>query len=362
MPIGLWLGLSTIVVGGALWYAYDAQILPFTAPAGSARASGRDAFTLTALHERLTPAARDEVQRYIDYFRKSRRRGFADALARSTRYVETFQDIFRKAGLPVELAYLPLIESGFVETAESPAKAVGVWQFIEETGRRYDLNRNYWFDMRRDPISSARAAARYLGNLYETFGDWDLALAAYNAGAGTIRWAVRSNQRAQRPTDFWALELPDETRNYVPAFIASMLIAKNPQAFGFEQINFAPELVFDEIRVSPGISLSLLATHMRLEAETLYTLNPELIQGMSPPGDEPYSLRIPLGMRQQVPQLLAGVSAQGSSQWMLHHVRSQDTLQSLAKRYRAHLSAIRTLNGLQNNGDLLRRSFVLIPN
>ncbi|MBI3993066.1 MAG: transglycosylase SLT domain-containing protein [Candidatus Lambdaproteobacteria bacterium] len=360
MPIGLWLGLSALVVGGALWYAYEAQILAFTAPVESSSAQGRDAFTLTALYKRLTPEGRDEVQRYIDYFRKSRRRGFADALARSTRYVETFQGIFREAGLPAELAYLPLIESGYVETAESPAKAVGMFQFIEETGRRYDLSRNDWFDMRRDPISSARAAARYLGNLYETFNDWDLALAAYNAGAGTIRWAVRVNQRDQRPTDFWSLELPDETRNYVPAFIASMLIAKNPQAFGFEQINFAPELIFDEIQVSPGISLSLLANHMRLEAETLYTLNPELIQGMAPPGDQPYSLRIPHGMRKQVPQLLAGVSAQGS-QWMLHHVRSQDTLQSLAKRYRAHPSAIRTLNGLQNNGDLASRSFVLIP-
>ncbi|NIP71974.1 MAG: lytic transglycosylase domain-containing protein, partial [Gammaproteobacteria bacterium] len=128
--------------------------------------------------------------------------------------------------------YLPIIESGFMERAVSPAQAVGIWQFIEETGRRYNLHRNGWSDKRLDPFHSARAAARLLKHLHQTFDNWELALAAYNAGAGTINWAMRVNRKAGLPTHFWALDLPEETENYVPTFLATVMIAKNPEAFG----------------------------------------------------------------------------------------------------------------------------------
>jgi membrane-bound lytic murein transglycosylase D len=247
-----------------------------------------------------------------------------------------------------------------VETAVSPAKAVGVWQFIEETGRRYDLDRNHWFDRRRDPISSTRAAVRYLSALHREFQDWDLALAAYNSGAGTVRWARKVNRRAKLPSHYWALDLPDETQSYVPAFIASVLIAKNPAAYGFNGIDFAPALRYEEVKVSPGTSLSLLEIQLDMKERTLFNLNPELTRGVAPPGNQPYAMRFPPGLRRKLPILLAGVETKLSN-WMLHHVQLQDTLQSLARRFSARPSKIKKVNGLQDNGDLLQRRFVIIP-
>lgn len=356
IPLGIWLGISVIVAVVAL--AVALQKAPAPPQAGLGQGSG--AFSLTSLHERLPEDAKAQVQRYIDYFRHNRRRGFSDSLARSTRYVERFKEIFREKGLPEELAFLPLIESGFVETAVSPAKAVGVWQFIEETGRRYNLERNSWFDRRRDPISSAKAAASYLAHLHEEFKDWDLALAAYNSGAGTVRWAQRVNRRAGEPLHYWSLDLPDETRNYVPAFIASVLIAKNPAAYGFDKIDFHPEIEYEVVKVSPGTSLALLEVQLDLKERTLFNLNSELTRGVVPPGDVPYALRVPPGYGRRIAAKLAGVETQPNN-WMLHHVQYQDTVQSLARRFRARPATIKKINRLQDNGELLQRRFVIIP-
>ena len=329
-------------------------------PTPPAETATNHPFALSRIHERLPPEALVRVEGYIEYFRTSRRRGFQDSLARSTRYLAGYRRIFRQAGVPEELAFLPLIESGFVETAVSPAKAVGVWQFIAETGRRYDLSANHWFDKRRDPIISGYAAARYLRHLYKVFGDWDLALAAYNSGAGTVRWAVKANRKAGRPTDFWALELPEETRNYVPAFLAAMLIAQNPPAFGFHDIRFMPKVVFEQIKVSPGFSLAFLAEKLGIEAETLFNLNPALLRGQIPPGTPQYSLRIPLGIRRQVPLRLTGIRPL-TRDWVLHRVTSEDTLQELASRYRALPARIIKANGLQGLRELTKGSILIIP-
>ena len=356
IPLGIWLGISVVVAVVALVLALKQA----PGPPKASLSQGSGAFSLTALHERLPEDAKAQVQRYINYFRESRRRGFSDSLARSTRYVERFKEIFREEGLPEELAFLPLIESGFVETAVSPAKAVGVWQFIEETGRRYNLERNSWFDRRRDPISSAKAAASYLAHLHEEFKDWDLALAAYNSGAGTVRWAQRVNRRAGEPQHYWSLELPEETRNYVPAFIASVLIAKNPAAYGFHKIDFHPEIEYEVVKVSPGTSLALLEVQLDLQERTLFNLNSELTRGVVPPGDVPYALRVPPGYAQPIAAKLAYVQTQPND-WMLHHVQYQDTVQSLARRFRARPATIKEVNRLQDNGELLQRRFVIIP-
>ncbi len=318
-------------------------------------------FSLTALHRRLPEQGLEAVARYIDYYRNKRRRGLEAALARSTRYTERFRRIFRRLGLPEDLAYLPLIESGYLESAVSPAKAVGIWQFTEETGRRFKLYSNPWFDRRRDPLTSARAAALYFKQLYRTFGSWDLALAAYNSGAGTVRWAIRVNRKAGKPTHYWALKgLPKETRNYVPAFIAAVLIARNLDAYGFGEIRFMPRMVFERMKVAPGISLSFLAEHLEIDGKSLYELNPELLRRKVPPGDSYYRLRIPPGTRRIVRTKFAERGAVPRD-WVLHQVEASDTVQELASRFQAQPGRILKVNGIQDNRELALRKLVLIP-
>ncbi|HEX9843702.1 MAG TPA: lytic transglycosylase domain-containing protein, partial [bacterium] len=268
LPIVQWVGLAGIFVAVAILIA--GEVRPPTVLQGDkARETlviDQGAFSLSALYERLPPEAIGRVNRNIDYFLGTARRRIVDGLARSNKYMESYQQIFREEGLPEELAYLPIIESGFMEKAVSPAKAVGIWQFIEETGKRYNLHQNDWSDRRLDPIYSARAAARLLKHLYGTFGDWELALAAYNSGAGTVRWAIRVNQKAGLPTNYWALDLPEETQNYVPTFLATVMIAKNPLAYGITEIRYKPQVAFDHIKVSPGLSLEELADQSGIPA------------------------------------------------------------------------------------------------
>lgn len=320
-----------------------------------------DPFSVTELHRRLPPYALQEVGRYLDYYRNAKRRGLEGALARSTRFIEGFRRIFRQVGVPEDLVYLPIIESGYMENAISPAQAVGVWQFTAETGRRFNLMSNDWYDRRRDPMRSARAAALYLKLLHKEFNSWDLALAAYNSGAGTVRWAIRMNKKAGLPTHYWALsELPEETRKYVPAFIGAVLIAKNLNAFGFNKIRFLPRLAFDRIKVSSGFSLSFLAAHLDIDEKSLFELNPELIRGEIPPGNTYYQLRIPPGTRRLVSTKLAPVVS-APRDWMLHQVSETDTVQELAMRFQSRSDSILQVNQLEDNQELAQRKFVIIP-
>ncbi|MCZ6644781.1 MAG: lytic transglycosylase domain-containing protein [SAR324 cluster bacterium] len=353
-------GLSTLLVFNLTARSEPPAVLA-DAASRAALAPGSSPFALSALHRRLPPYALEQVGRYIDYFQRTRRRGLEGAIARSTKYLQGFKRIFHEYGLPDELAYLPLIESGFMENAVSPAQAAGVWQFTRETGRRFNLQSNSWFDRRFDPMRSARAAALYLKQLYREFKDWDLALAAYNSGSGTVRWARRVNRKAKRPRHYWALEeLPDETRNYVPRFIAAVLIAKNLDAFGFNKIRFMPRVVFERIKVTPGFSLAVLAKHLDINAQSLFELNPELIQQEIPPGNSLYLLRIPPGTRKLVRAKLAGrVSTPGK--WLLHQVAVSDTVLTLASRFQAKPDRIMRVNGLRDGQELAGRKFVIIP-
>lgn len=317
-------------------------------------------YSFSAMYRRLPANGVRRVEANIRYFQTQGRRRLVDGLARGGKYLETYRAIFREMEMPEELAYLPLIESGFVPTAVSPAKAAGMWQFIEETGRRYNLNRTTWADNRLDPFHSARAAARLLKNLHGQLGDWESALAAYNSGAGTIRWARRVNKKASRPTDYWALDLPDETRNYVPHFMAAVLIAKNPAAYGFGEISFHPALAYEHIKVSPGTSLELLALENNLPLKALQELNPELIRGTIPPGEKPYRLRVPTGSRRSVRERL-NVRNTKLRDWVIHPVSFEDTVEALALRFRAKPTRILEANGLENAEELITRNFVIIP-
>lgn len=360
LPIVQWMGLAGVFVGVALLLAGEVRP-PTVFQGGEAGITERDgAFSLSALYQRLPPEAIDRVNGHIEYFLQRARRRIVDGLARSTKYMESYEEIFRQEGLPEELAYLPIVESGFYERAMSPAQAAGIWQFIEETGARYNLHRNDWSDRRLDPIQSARAAARLLKHLHQQFNDWELALAAYNSGAGTVRWAIRVNQKAGLPTHFWALDLPDETKNYVPTFLATVMIAKNPGAYGLSEIRYQPHIAFDNIKVSPGLSLEELAEQSGISSRVLLDLNPALIRGTVPPGDEPYLLRVPRGARYTLPAKLAGVKT-WPRDWVLHRVHFEDTVQLLADRYRGKPANILQANELEGDEELMLRSYIIIP-
>jgi membrane-bound lytic murein transglycosylase D len=233
------------------------------------------------------------VQFYVTHFSRDKRGLFANYLARSGRYLATMRQILQEHGLPPDLVYLALVESGFNPWAVSPAEAVGPWQFIEGTARRYGLQVNAFVDERRDPEKSTRAAARYLKDLYQQFGCWYLAAAGYNAGEKRVEKTMsRSGSR-----DFWLMRqkslLPQETCNYVPQFIAAALIARNPQKYGFDKISYQRPPRYDRIQVPGGADLRWFADSLDISYEELRELNPELKQSIIPLDQAGYTLKVP---------------------------------------------------------------------
>jgi hypothetical protein len=238
------------------------------------------------------PVARNkEVKAYLVYFSTERKRVIQNYLARSTRYLPLIQEIFQEHGLPEDLAFLAMIESGFNPYAYSPAHAAGMWQFISGTARRYGLEINNYVDERRDPVKSTHAAAKYLLDLYKQFGSWYLAAASYNCGENRVQREIDSSNHK----NFWELSanqcLPNETKNYVPQMIAATIIAKNPEKFGFTHIPYMPPLQFDTVKVNEPTSVRAISVACNVPPEEISLLNPELRKGTTPP--ETFALKIP---------------------------------------------------------------------
>jgi len=237
----------------------------------------------------------EAVAKYILFFTDKARDKFSVWLSRSGRYIELMKEILREENIPEELVYIPLIESGFNSHARSPKRAVGYWQFIAATARKYELQIDWWKDERRDPVKSTVAAAHYLSDLYEMFGSWSLAMAAYNAGEGRINRALNRTNT----DDYWSLlntrYLKRETKNYVPKFIAASLIAKFPEEFGFEELEYHPPLYYDEVTLYSPIDLEAAAECIETKVEVIKQLNPELKRWCTPPNVPDYTLRIPEG-------------------------------------------------------------------
>jgi membrane-bound lytic murein transglycosylase D len=230
-----------------------------------------------------------QVRAYLVYFSTERKGVIRRYLARSTRYLPMIKRVFQEAGLPEDLAYLAMIESGFNCKAYSPAAACGMWQFIRGTGLRYGLNINGYVDERRDPEKATRAAAQYLLDLYKQFGSWYLAAASYNCGEGRVQRELNQSNHK----NFWELSankcLPTETKNYVPQMIAATIIAKNPKKFGFTNIPYLPPLKTEKVQVKETTSLTAAAVAVNVPAEELQALNPELLRGVTPT----YTLNLP---------------------------------------------------------------------
>ena len=281
-------------------------------------------------------------------------------LVRSGRYLPMIHRIFAEEGLPQDLAMIAFIESSFLPMARSNKMAHGIWQFMPRTGRQYGLRSNGVVDERRDPEKSTRAAARYLAYLHEIFGDWYLAMAAYNAGEGKIMRAM--NKTGAK--DFWKLAatsaIRKQTKNYVPAFLASLLISKNPSHYGFTVVP-DPPLEFDTLVLDRSISLHDLAKSSEIPLEDLEFLNPELISHVTPHQPEGYELRIPDGMLESLTLAVASVPTTRPPAFKTHVAKKGDTLPRIARRYGVTVSSIAEANSLSTRARLARGQEVMVP-
>lgn len=244
------------------------------------------------------------VRKWIRYFQTTGRPSFRRWLERSTRYIPYIQTELKRAGLPTDIAYVAMIESGFSSSAVSHAHAMGMWQFIAPTGKRYGLDVEWWIDERRDFEKATQAAIGYMSDLFEQFGSWYLVAASYNMGEGGVRRLIKRH----KTNSFWDLAdrgaLPEETRNYVPKMLAAMLIAKAPALYGFRDLNFQLPFAFEVFDAPGGTDLVALASHLGVSERSLTELNPELLKGFIPREVKSHRIRIPKGSRNAVAQFL----------------------------------------------------------
>ncbi len=305
--------------------------------------------------------ANDRVVASLHFFQTRGRKTFATWLQRAGRYRTLIVDILRREGMPSDLFYLAVIESGLNPRAYSRARAVGLWQFMAHTGRMMGLERTHWIDERRDPIKATVAAARYLkDHLLAEFGDWRLALAAYNAGPGRVRRAIA---RADT-NDYWQLDLPRETKNYVPLFMAAAVIAKDPQLFGFEPQAEEPAFTYEEVVLPadwPYVDLKAAAQLLGIERQVLHDLNPELRQDMTPPGSPSYVLRVPRGKKQLLLDQYASLPAPQKAAVHRYQVQRGDTISGIAQAFGVSTQVIAAANSLRNPHLIRPRQMLYIP-
>lgn len=288
----------------------------------------------------------DSVENHIEYFKTRGRDVFQQWLDQSVRYIPIMKRIFREKGLPEDLVYIAMIESGFNPYAVSWAKAVGPWQFMPHTGRLYNLRIDWWMDERKDPIRSTYAAADHLRDLYNLFGSWPLALASYNAGAGKVQRAVLKS----RSEDFWDLKasryIRKETKNYIPKYMAATIIAKNPEAYGFSRPS-AAVYAYDEVVINESTDLRVIARCAGCTYQQIKELNPSLRRWITPPHETAYLLRIPKGTKETFLVNYAALPPEQKIRWERLQVGPGDTIQSIAQRYHSTPEAIRDVNGLK---------------
>lgn len=299
-----------------------------------------------------------QIERIIDYFQNREHERFQQWLDNAGLYKKHMVPILKEYGLPEEIFYLALIESGFNPVAYSYAHAAGPWQFIASTGALYGLKRNWWIDERRDPIKSTYAAAKYLKKLYDEFDDWFLALAAYNTGELRVWRAIRR----EGTRDYWKLRsLPKQTRNYIPTLMAGMTIALNPEKYGFEN---SPKETWqwDEVTVDRCYEFEDIARVSGVSSTVLKQYNPELRRWMTPPGVEKYVLRVPVGKGKGLAEKLAELpDVESKPQWVTHRVRRGQTLSYIARKYGTSVSALISANNIRNKNQIKVGQVLRIP-
>lgn len=312
-------------------------------------------------------ATNRRVLAYLEFFQVDARDRFAIWLSRLSRYEGMIRERLRAKGLPEDLVYLTLIESGLSNSAVSRARAVGMWQFVSGTGRLYGLEVDPWVDERRDPYKATDAAVSYLSDLVQRLGSVYLAAAAYNAGEGRIQRGVRHLPgQSDSLTDETFFQLADrrylrrETRDYVPKLIAAALIAKQPARYGFTDIPRMPPLQFDEIRVPEATGLDVLAHLADTTTDALLELNPQFVRGVTPPGRE-VTVRVPRGAGTRTAERYDTLSATSRITFVEHYVTRGQTLSDIAKQYRVSASLIQGANPSLRSRTLHVGQRVVIP-
>jgi membrane-bound lytic murein transglycosylase D len=303
--------------------------------------------------------ANNRVLSFVELFQGRLRGSIVEGMERGHRYLPMVRRVFAEEGVPGELVYVPLVESAFKSNALSRASARGLWQFMPATGVEYGLKQNWFIDERSDPEKATRAAAKYLKALGRMFdGDWNLALASYNAGPGRVQRAIR--QSGQR--DFWRLTsstryLPRETRDYVPMIMAAILIARNPQLYGLEVGIVAP-FAYERVSVPNALDLKILAEWSGVTVEELRALNPELRRTTTPLGA--HALKVPVGTAATIERQLASADAL-FVHFTFHTVKRGETLSTIARRHRVSLAELRQANELTARSRIRPNQTLMIP-
>ena len=309
---------------------------------------------VAATVSQLPLSVTDAVLGYVNYFSNRGHGTIAVAMQRSGRYRPMIQRILDEEGVPQELIHLAQAESGFMPRALSRARASGMWQFMAWRGAEYGLQRTAYTDDRLDPEKATRAAARHLHDLYNLFGDWYLAIAAYDCGPQTVQLAVERTGYA----DFWELrargELPIETTNYVPIILAMTIMEKNAQAYGLDQVQMDPPIEYDTVELTALTSLPLIADVTDTSVPELAALNPALLGNLAP---AQYAVHVPKGSGTRLTAALALVPAEHRAAWRLHRVAPGETLAAIGSRFGVSTASLLAVNSLPSHaaveGDLL---------
>lgn len=306
-----------------------------------------------------------KVEYFLYYFQTRGKQSFSHWLSRSSRYIPMMKEILKREGMPEDLVYVAMIESGFHLQARSWANAVGPWQFISETGRRYSLRIDQWIDERKDPVKATTAAALYMKELYGMFkGDWYLAAAGYNAGENKILRAINM----YNTSDFWEISqgsyLKRETKEYVPKLLAAAIIAKDPARYGFSDIAYLPPIEFDTVTIPSRTNLELAARLSGTTFETIKELNPDLRHWCTPPNYPDYQLKIPKGTKQQFLAEYAKIPEDQRFTDKILYTRyragKRDSLKSIARRFGTSPAVLTELNSL-NAKSRLTGKILIVP-
>jgi membrane-bound lytic murein transglycosylase D len=318
---------------------------------------------VTGNHNAIPLVMNKHVQLEINHFTKyGEKKFFIEAYKRSGKYRPYIVSELKAAGMPVELSWLPLIESGFKVNALSRARALGPWQFIPSTGYKFGLKRDKYIDERIDPIKSTKAAIEYLKELHQIFGDWSTVLAAYNCGEGRVLRVIRS-QNINYLDNFWDLyeRLPRETARYVPRFIAALFIINNPEKYGLNAITVDEPLEYENVMVSKQIHLKNVAKEIGVAEKTLRELNPELRYRILP--QDEYPLRVPPGKSEVLLANLDNIPVTHPPRpaYVYHRIRRGESLSTIARRYRSSVRKIMRANNLHRSSYIVAGKKLKIP-
>ena len=303
-----------------------------------------------------------QVKKWMDYF-LNRGRGFFERYTeRAGRYAPILGAILEEHGLPRDLIFLAMAESGFNTSAKSWAAAVGPWQFMPATGRIYGLDQDWYKDERRDPIKATVAAARYLAKLYGDFGSWEVAAAAYNAGEGKLGKAIKK----YKSEDFWDISkgryLKAETKDYVPKIMALAIIGKNLKSFGFDDVEFHEPLDFDEVSVKPGTDLVKLSEALGVDFEEIQRLNPEVLRWFTPPNAESYKLRLPPNSAEKFAQCCSKLDLLATDFQEFVVTKKHMSITEIAKKFKIKKNyVLATINNVSEKATFAKGETIKLP-